>query len=171
MVYIIGEGSEDDSLSIRLATRENNFIKNRRQFERAPEALIESRRIFAEAHPDAKLRSLTAVYNCVGLVFGSRRTWIDPEQIRFILEDDKYEKIDKCKVTSGDVVLYSDDGGKKISHIGIVSCVTPKLMSGDLDIRVISKWGHDGEYFHALDDIPLLCGRAFEYWTDRKEHV
>src|SRR5437867_2806150 len=89
----INPGSEADRESIRLATSKNTPIPNCRRRERPPEALKAARRIVLEGHPEVRPRSLTATYNCIGMVFANRRTWIEPEHVSMILADDGYAEV------------------------------------------------------------------------------
>jgi len=118
-------------------------------------------------YPRAKLRSATSVYNCMGLVFGSRRTWIFPDQLTKILTDDEYKKLSGPEeVEIGDVVIYHDEEGRP-NHIGVV---TDKSFNAQLNpiITVTSQWGAAGEYIHPVDGAPEFYGRRVEYWTDRR---
>jgi cell wall-associated NlpC family hydrolase len=117
--------------------------------------------------PHADLRSRgSAIYNCVGLVFASRRTSIEPSEIdQKILADDGYRRLGAAESPAlGDVVIYRSGDGS-ISHVGIVAS------SGSVGaapvIRVLSKWGPEGEYLHPLTHVPEVFGTPSEYWTDR----
>ncbi len=55
--------------------------------------------------PDAELRSMTAVYNCMGMVFGCRRTSIDPEHLPTILREDSYVRVDSITVLKSEMSL------------------------------------------------------------------
>jgi hypothetical protein len=122
-----------------------------------------------QSHPDALLRSITATYNCVGLVVASRRTWVDTEHLLTILIEDGSRRLrgpEEARV--GDVVVYRDEAGD-VSHVGMVSQKKIADPRSDADfLQVLSKWGADGEYFHDATDVPYLLGRPAEYWTDRK---
>lgn len=131
------------------------------------EALLAGVRLHRETVPVARLRSLTATYNCVGMVFASRRTWVEPEEIRKILADDGYRQIADTSACVGDVVLYTDDQGNLV-HVGLVASVD--IVGSVRTINVMSKWGRDGEYIHPVQAVPHLCGRPSEFWTDRKVH-
>ena len=118
-------------------------------------------------HPSRRLRSLSSVYNCMGMVFASRRTWIEPEQLPIILEGDEYKRVpNESEIVVGDVVVYKDGTGS-VSHIGTVTEVRINLHLATREIMVLSQWGRDGEYFHPVDDVSGRLGTASEYWTDR----
>jgi hypothetical protein len=96
-----------------LETRARWRIPNEVRPERPPIALAESVRILGEVFPDARLRSITAVYNCVGLVVASRRTWVDPAHLIRVLQEDGYRRLaGAAEAEPGDVVAYHDPDGK-----------------------------------------------------------
>lgn len=137
--------SDDD---IELATRKRNHIKNFQcrdgltkhalsqvaDQENRGQSIIKKR---AEA---------TALYNCHGLTFASRRTQIDdPAAIRLILDDDNYEEVSKKDVLPGDIILYCSPNGD-IEHSGIVvGAPTDRLEQP----RIVSKWGIGPEFVHS----------------------
>ena len=123
--------------------------------------------IVLKAHPNARARSLSSMYNCMGMVFATRRTWVEPENLRMILEDDGYRKVlNESELQAGDVVVYRDDYGE-VSHVGIVTEVRPNLAEATREVFVLSQWGQDGEYFHRADDVNPQLGKPSEYWTER----
>ncbi|MFW9940465.1 MAG: NlpC/P60 family protein [Candidatus Thorarchaeota archaeon] len=165
--FILNPGSKDDKTSIDLATRTGNFIPNERRHEYPPAKLQESIKMFAETNPKAILRSVTAVYNCIGLVFSSRRTWIDTQYVRKILYEDSYRQIaNLSEINVGDLVIYTKD--KQINHIGIIIKIEKNIMHASFKYTVMSKWGPFGEYLHDIDDVPTSFGPSKEFWTDRK---
>lgn len=110
---------------------------------------------------------MSSVYNCMGMVFAARRTWIDPEEIRLILEDDDYRRVsDASELMPGDVVVYRTDDGS-VSHVGVISEVQIDIREASRRIVVLSQWGREGEYFHGVDDVNPRLGKPTEYWTDR----
>ncbi len=158
-----------EELSLALETRTRRPIPNEMRKERARASLRAAVDIMKQNHPNALLRSITATYNCIGLVIASRRTWVDPEHLPSILVQDGYRLLrgpEEAEV--GDVVVYRDKSGE-ISHVGLVSRKKISDPQNGMDyLQVLSKWGADGEYFHDLTDLPYLLGRPCEYWTDRK---
>jgi len=86
-------------------------------------------------------------YNCHGLTFASRRTWIsDAAEIKMILEDDSYEEVDG-RVLPGDVAVYYKDGDTE--HSGIVVRVD------ELNVpHILSKWGPCHEVVHHVAESP-----------------
>lgn len=91
--------------------------------------------------------SPTRKYNCHGLTFGSRRTWIETGEIRKILEQDEYAEVPRADVLPGDVVVYYVDGDPE--HSGVV--VSKGDMAGPL---ILSKWGFCHEIVHRIFDCP-----------------
>jgi len=151
---------------IQLATRKNRPIRNKRRFEQHPARLQAAKRIVLDNHETARLRSLTGLYNCMGMLFAARRTWIDPDELQMILEDDNYHKLNyNGEVKIGDIIVYKE--GDDITHVGMVSEVKPELQNGNTVIYVLSQWGQDGEYFHRYDDVNPRLGVPFGYWTER----
>ncbi len=153
---------------IALATKRARQIPNDRATERPPVALEEAQKLILRDHPGAIPRSLSATYNCMGMVFAVRRTTIDTQELRMVLEDDEYRRLRaRDEVVLGDLVVYKDgDGG--VTHVGLVAEVRSDVASGSIDIMVMSQWGQDGEYIHHVDDVHPYLGSASEYWTDRQ---
>jgi len=87
-------------------------------------------------------------YNCHGLSFASRRTWIDDSQeIAKILEDDEYDRVLYGEVQPGDVAIYHVDGDAE--HSGIVVSVD------NLGVpSILSKWGPCHEVVHKVPRCP-----------------
>lgn len=102
-------------------------------------------------------------YNCVGMIFCSRTADVDIKHIDEILKQDGYNMITKDEVAAGDLVLYSFEN--KYSHIAMVSCVSR------FDLRVISKWGKDGEVEHEYRDVPVHLGEPTHFYTTRTKNV
>lgn len=169
-VYIIGAGGPDDKASIHLATRRNTFIRNERRREMAPNMLKEGADLWRRERPNARLRSASAVYNCMGMVFASRRTWIDPAELDLILKEDEYRPVTElAQVEIGDIVVYRDRSDHRVTHVGIIVHAKRDVEKGAYEITVISKWGKYGEYIHLMEDVPFILGEPAEYWTDRRQ--
>lgn len=171
MTLIIGEGTQTDPNHLSLATKKRTPIKNTQRKERLPEQL-EAARAFAERLcPGIKVRSLSATYNCVGLAFASRRTWVETDDIPMILLDDGYVQItERPELARGDVAIYRDKQGT-ISHIALVWSTTLCLRTGEITVECLSQWGADGEYFHSENNVPELLGKCCEFWSDRKVYA
>ena len=127
-----------------------------------PWKLAECERFRHSAHPNARLVCRSALYNCGGLVFGSRRVWIEPDEFRRILSDDGYSPVTGPPLP-GDVVLYGESL-KRVDHVGFVHDID----LADLPQRpepvvwVRSKWGPWGEYVHEISDVPLQFGQPLQ---------
>lgn len=166
--YILSFGSENDNTSIRLDTRRKRFIPNSQPPERPPESLKAAVKICTNIVPGIEFRRASATYNCVGLVFASRRTAIEPEHLQMIIEDDGYKRIKNEKdVKKGDIVLYRDRN--EYTHIGIIVGVRTNIVNCKFEFTVLSQWGRDGEYVHSVDKVPEQYGNDWEFWTEREE--
>ena len=151
-----------------LATKAGTQIPNeRKKLDPPPVSLASRADSILRAHPTAKIRSLTTRYNCMGLVFGNRRTIIHPNYLEMILREDEYNRTTLEELKHGDVVVYRDSRGQ-VSHVGLVSCVESGNGETGRRVTVLSQWGQAGEYFHHMDDVHEELGRPTEYWTDRK---
>jgi hypothetical protein len=152
-------------VSIGLATKLNRPIHNLRHMMEPDKKLLLGRDLVVGLLPDAIPRSLDSTYNCMGLVFGSRRTAIDIDELVPILEDDGYREIgDLRSLEFGDVVAYGDDGS--LSHVGLIW--KPISREPIADYWVISQLGYFGEYFHHIRNVPVEYGRPLKYFTDRR---
>ena len=101
------------------------------------------------------------------MVFAARRTWVEPEQLDMILDDDDYRRVThEGELTIGDIVIYRDDQ-QTLTHVGVVIQVQTILPQAVRDVLVLSQWGRDGEFFHSVNDVNPLLGSPVEYWTDR----
>jgi hypothetical protein len=153
---------------LSLDTRKARQIPNDRRLEQNPVRLEAAKECILKHHTSAQCRSLTGVYNCMGMVFASRRTCIDTDSITMILEDDEYRRLQPSdEVAKGDVVIYKDNDGH-VSHVGLVVDIKPDLVQAENKIKVLSQWGQDGEYFHDAEDVNPRLGIPTEYWTDRR---
>jgi hypothetical protein len=119
--------------------------------------------------PDARVRSVAGgIYNSVGLVFGSRRTWIETDYLDLILREDGYRRVPgEHEAEVGDVLVYEFAGA--ISHIAIVVAISPILETGTRTVSwVLSKWGRAAEYLHPPAHVPPFLGQPNGYWTERE---
>lgn len=74
-------------------------------------------------------------YNCHGLSFASRRTWIfESQEIAKIIKDDEYEEVQYNDIKPGDTAVYYVDGDAE--HSGIVVSVdelkVPTILSNGM---------------------------------------
>jgi hypothetical protein len=159
----------DPGNALWMQTRSKGLIPNELRPERNPAALKASVELMRGLFPEAICRSITATYNCVGVVVASRRVWVDPDHLVRILKEDGCRKLAREEEADvGDVVIYHDEGGSAC-HVGVV--VRKNVLRGEAGeelLTVLSKWGADGEYIHAASYVPALLGRPAEYWTDRR---
>lgn len=155
--------------SLLLQTRGKWQIPNELRPERHPAARKAAIELVQGIAPDAILRSITATYNCIGMIVASRRTWVDPADLIRVLRDDGYRKLNGPEQSDvGDVVIYHDDNGNPC-HAGIVLRKNLLLDNRREELlTVLSKWGSDGEYIHGAFRVPVYLGTPAEYWTDRR---
>lgn len=163
---VILAGYERDRRSIPLATKRGRHIPNVQRRERAPDSLRAAIAEWGRLRPDAIFRTISNCYNCAGMAFAVRRTWIDTEHLGQIYEEDGYRTSRVGEL--GDIVVYRDQKGD-IQHVAIVIAVEIDLATGNRSLMVLSKWGGDGEYVHPIDHVPESFGRVTEFWTDRLE--
>lgn len=117
-------------------------------------------------HPNAYHRptKTSLTYNCHGLTFGARRTWIErPSQVQSILDEDGYKRITTRPVT-GDVAIYRNPSSGDIEHSGIVIAVEAGPFG---KVKVLSKWGSSHEVIHETGDSPYDAGRIEYYRIER----
>lgn len=167
MVLLNSQGDYITGPAIPLSTRKGTDIPNEQLSPLLQVKLQAAQDMHLKAHPDARARSLSSLYNCMGMVFASRRTCIQPEHLRMILEDDGLRRVsNKGDLQHGDIVVYRDDEGE-VSHVGIVADVKADLANATWEVLVLSQWGRHGEYFHLDEDVHSRLGKPTEYWTDR----
>jgi hypothetical protein len=65
------------------------------------------------------------------------------------------------------VVVYKTPDGE-IAHVGMILTKTADVASAKWLVRVLSKWGAEGEYDHPIDYGPPMLGQPAEFWTDRR---
>jgi len=88
----------------------------------------------------------SAIYNCHGLTFASRRTCIsDDKSISQILREDDYVPVQQSDVLPGDIVIYYERGYPE--HSGIILTIDQKM---HIPVLVCSKWGYLFEAVHHL---------------------
>jgi|SRR5579863_81606 len=119
--------------------------------------------VFARKHPKAVPRTTpSAMYNCHGMTFASRRTRIiDVGGINQVLSDDRWIQIDPREALPGDIVIYYDYEGD-VNHSGVV------VASQNLLVPLIcSKWGNGPEFVHSLKDCPELYGPETKFYRCR----
>ena len=170
MVVLIDPGGPTDIASIPLSTRKGTWIPNEQPPELHPSQMEASIDLWRRHRPSATLRSANSLYNCMGLVFAARRTWVETDHLAMILREDEYRRVrELAMVEIGDLVVYRNQSDQSITHIGIIIEKTPEVRTGQWEITILSKWGRAGEYFHPLHDVPDVFGEPSDYWTDRRK--
>jgi len=149
---------------IALAATDHSFIHNEQPSMIADEVLAryeQSAYVPESSNPNLQLRRRKGPYNCVGMIFASRRTAIDIDSLHEILRRDRFTQLgDVMLAAVGDIVVYYTKTTNVPVHVGLIWSKCNDV------ITILSKCGSDvGEYFHPLDDYPL--GIAREFWTDR----
>ena len=140
---------------IRLETSQGTGIDNDQTGELTHQVLALHKQLKID-HPNANPRCEASVeYNCHGLTFASRRTWVFRSvDITTILTEDEYTEIeDMYDVLPGDIVIYFSANGDP-NHSGIVVGSGPPLIVP----HVCSKWANCGEFLHSLHDCPPMYG-------------
>jgi cell wall-associated NlpC family hydrolase len=161
---LIGVGGKNDEQSLALQTRGKRDIPNAVARKRSPEEMRAARSMWLYERPQIEVRSLDSTYNCMGMVFGARRTSIDIGSLSMILTDDGYRRVAMNQAKVGDVVVSVR--GDSPTHVGILAKIDRSFEHPTY--TVLSQWGHDGEYVHRHDHVPIQYGSLSEVWTDRQ---
>lgn len=160
-----------DRRSIVLETSKGTKIDNYQIFEISQFEKNQFARYSKNNYPLAVFRnSPSPVYNCHGMSFASRRTNIDrSNDIRKILEDDQYHKIEKKYTIPGDLVLYiSLEDGDIVHSATIVSA--EHAVNNISRLVVVSKWGKFREVMHDLNNCPYKDFEKEFYRITHKEY-
>jgi hypothetical protein len=170
---IVGRGSLSDPHHLPLSTSRGNPIRNERVLEYSPAKLKASVDMWSSFARERSiyLRSISGTYNCMGLAFANRRTWVLTEELEAILADDGYRKLKNVfEVKPGDLVIYRTPlPGQEFRHVGLVLGIERTVQVAKVNrLKVLSKWGSEGEYIHYAEDVPALLGRPNDYWTERR---
>lgn len=164
-----------DPHALIIQTKRRNLIPNVLRLDRPLHWQQAAHDMMKASHPAIRLRRATSVYNCLGMVFASRRTWVeetirlDTETIlQMVLQDDGFRRLHPNEPPMpGDLVVYRQQD-HAFAHIGVMVSVETNLESAEYDITVLSKWGEHGEYIHGEHDVPHRLGTQVEYFTDRR---
>jgi hypothetical protein len=170
MTVIIGQGGPFDPVALQLQTRQRRHIDNEVRLDRAPESMRAAVEIITGNYPDAELLSATALYNCFGLAFASRRCWImDGNEVQKVLDDDGFHPLpwDPQFWQPGDVVLYRTENDP-ISHVAVIVEKRANLETPEFSVRVVSAWGHNGEYLHPISTKSPLLGEPYKVMSQRQ---
>ena len=118
---------------------------------------------YQEKYPNVDKRTgELCFYNCHGLVFGSRRTWIeDASEVDKILREDGYLKVLERDIKLGDILIYKDADNGDVSHSAVV---VEMPTAADYGIpRVLSKWSSYCEIIHRANYGPYSYANS-EYY-------
>ncbi len=151
---------------IPLATKQGRDIPNEQRTQRTRQEMEAALEMHRASHLSIAVRSLRSVYNCMGMVFASRRTRIGLEHLEMILHDDGYAQVGESEIDRGDLVVYRGNDGE-FSHVGIIWQIGPYWVNNSRDVIVLSQWGADGEFIHNMHDVNPHLGVPAEFWTDR----
>ena len=135
--------------TIEVQARDGWNIPNGRVADPDPTAVAVTEQQIQLIFPEAiKVAPATGWYNCHGLTFATRRTFVPPwgtpigNLVESILQRDGYVALGTAPPRVGDVAVYRDPQTHEVSHTGYVSRVTGGT------IWVWSKWGTLAEYEH-----------------------
>jgi hypothetical protein len=155
---------EEEKYTLKLQTCERNDIENE-QFRSISHADFVKAPLVEEKYSLAKFKgNITPIYNCHGLTFASKRTWVYLDsEIEKILRDDNYIEIkDEKDVLPGDIIIYYDENG--ITHSGnIIQVDLPHTEFDLIKIIALSKWGKHKEVVHNVNYSPYSTGLK-KYW-------
>ena len=150
--------------SITICSRKGQAIPNTLVSPEDPRVVALKEANFSTPVGAKQLSSYDSTYNCMGMVFASRRTYIDSNDLVWVLRDDDYREIDANEARIGDVVTYhSTESSPLIEHIGWVA-LAQEYDSGLVGVLVHSKWGRHGEYIHPPRRTPVDFGTTIRYW-------
>ena len=104
----------------------------------------------------------SGTYNCMGMVFASRRGAIDIDDFESLKTNDRIKQVPSGTLPQiGAIVAYRREG--HYTHVGIVHEIKNPLALPE--IIIISKWGNDApEYLHDVNSVPSIYGHDVEYW-------
>jgi hypothetical protein len=153
-MIVLGMKSE-----LRMDSRQGNQIENETNREPARYGDIEQINSYRKNFQNGNHRPTNATrrYNCHGLTFASRRTWIwKAETIQQILREDDYTEVELKDVMPGDVVVYYNSGDTE--HSGVVINVNKLKVP-----IILSKWGPCHEVIHQLAECPYDAQKIIFY--------
>ena len=146
--------------SIRLDTTQGNPIENAQTLE-ISEFEKNQFNAFDKWCENATIRSTpTPTYNCHGMTFASRRTGIfSSAELKKILLEDGYVKIQLEQVLPGDVIIYYSED-RDFEHSGIIISAPDQILKIP---KVMSKWGKFAEMLHWANNCPYTFSNT-EYY-------
>lgn len=155
---------------LALDTRKGRPIPNLQRLEMNPSQARSVVRTIKKQCPNAIMRSITQVYNCLGMAFASRRTCIEVDSIALILNDDDYKMVKHRKdVQQGDLVTYWDARTGEFKHVGVILGEKPLIEGNKKTVTwAISQFGASGEWIHPIKEVPEGCNGTIRVYTDRR---
>jgi hypothetical protein len=154
--------------SLGLTTRRQRQIENEMNRDAPLEGARQEIAAWQRQLPNAVHRDEVGpcnTFNCHGLTFASRRTWIhQATEVQKILDDDDYHIVDRAKVKPGDVAIFTKNG--EIGHSGIVVEVI-ELLGGLRVPRILSKWARLHEVVHRPSEGPYHDHQVTYYRISR----
>lgn len=167
---------DDSARSIVLQTRLGRSVKNFIDPPPRADQVWKYRRL-RDKHPLWEERvPATGGYNCVGLVWASRRTGIfDEDQIQLVFGDDGFRLVDISseRLFPGDLVAYwTSSPPRHFIHVGLIMEFRSIAgLPGQSVPWVLSKMdATSGEVAHGLRDVDFGLEFVVEYWTERPRH-
>ena len=146
-------------MRIRTETSKGNGIDN----EAGELTTDELRRVakILEKYPHAEARTpASSNYNCHGLTFLSRRSWlIHRRSIDQVLTDDCYEEVRHDRLRPGDIAIYFSESGDP-NHSGVVVQVNEMVAA----TMILSKWASASEVLHPLRHCPEYYGPEVRFY-------
>ena len=154
--------------SLALEARSGLPIENVIRHEMPYEVLQARIDMIVQGYPNTKAHSSSAIYNCFGLVFAGRRTWLEDPPVLDILNADGYQllRFDAKFWKEGDLVLYFDESRVPV-HVGVIWAIHRDIMNASFDVEVLSKWGESGEFVHPMNTGHDGLGFPVQVWTQR----
>lgn len=108
------------------------------------------------------------LYNCVGMIFASRRAWIETNYLYELLRQDDYNRVTEREIVPGDLVVYTYN--EVPTHVGLIMSI--RRVGANLEsLTVLSKWGKEAEILHQADVVPESYGKPSEFWSERVRNV
>jgi hypothetical protein len=155
---------------LALDTRQRRHIENRLSPQIPLKGMLDVAANNERLYSGTRLVSPSSLYNCFGLVFAARRTWIfDAEAAWRSIKDDGYATVPFSPVhwEIGDIVLYCTETDN-LTHVAIIVEVVPTEGDPKRSARVVSAWGNQGEYIHWINPGNEALGLPYEVRTLRR---
>ena len=108
------------------------------------------------------------MYNCVGMIFASRRAWIETKHLYELFAEDGYNRVSEREIVPGDLVVYTRN--EVPTHVGLIMSIL-RQGSNLENLTILSKWGKEAELLHAVEVVPEMYGKPTEFWSERVRDV